>query len=820
MDYMEPSRQKLFLIDGNAVAYRAFFAIRDLSTSYGQPTNAVYGFLNILQKLIRETGPDYLACVFDAPGETFRHRLFAEYKVNRPGMPENLVSQLPLIKEALAAYRIPTLEEPGLEADDILRRLAIQAAGAGLEVFLVTGDKDLLQLVNDRIKVYHPQSGEILDRDRVAERFEGLTPEKIPELMALAGDSADNIPGVKGIGEKTALPLVRRFGSVENLYANLDQVASPALRRKLEAGREMAFLSRRLTELKPEPGEAAEPLDLAGLARREPDQPKLAEIFQRLEFKKMLREVSADGETGPDELLFLEAAGAEDKGALDLAAETAYRPRRTTGFEALLGDPAAFRADLADPKIFKAGTDLKAKRHRLTEAGLNLEGPLFDFGLAAALCEEPAPAGSPAEVCRHFGGRLKELGLARLFHEVEMPLLPVLAAMEREGIYLDAGYLQELGRHFRETLASLESEIFRQAGAAFNLNSPQQLAGVLFETLKLPPARKTRTGFSTDNAVLTALLPLHPVISLIINHRQLAKLNSTYVETLPGLVDPRDGRLHTTFNQVGAVTGRLSSERPNLQNIPTESAEGVSIRRAFRRQNPGDRLYAFDYSQVELRLLAHFSGDPGLLAAFQAGRDIHQETAAVIFNKEPGAPVTAAERRTAKVVNFGILYGMSAFGLSQQLSIAPEVAQEFIDAYFKRHTGVRDWIGRTLAGARETGLVTSLLGRRRSVPEINSRRTAQRGLAERTAINTPLQGTAADLVKLAMVRVSRDLAGRGLRSRMILQIHDELLFEGPESEASELADLVRRDMETVLELAVPLQVTAAAGETWADLEPI
>lgn len=817
---MEPSRQKLFLIDGNAVAYRAFFAIRELSTSYGQPTNAVYGFLNILQKLVRETGPDYLACVFDAPGETFRHRLFAEYKVNRPGMPENLVSQLPLIKEALAAYRIPTLEEPGLEADDILRRLAIQAAEAGLEVFLVTGDKDLLQLVNDRIKVYHPQSGEVLDRARVAERFEGLPPEKIPELMALAGDSTDNIPGVKGIGEKTALPLLRQFGSVENLYANLDQVASQSLRRKLEAGREMAFLSRRLAELKPEPGEAVGPLDLAGLARREPDQPKLAEIFQRLEFKKMLREVSADGAgAGPDELLFLEPVGPAAKEALDLAAEAAYRPRRTAGFEAVLGDPEDFRADLADARILKAGAELKAKWHRLTEAGLEMKGPLFDFGLAAALCEEPAPGGGPAVACRHFGGRLKELGLSRLFHEIEMPLLPVLAAMERDGIYLDAGYLQELGRHFQETLASLEKEIFRQAGTPFNLNSPQQLAEVLFNTLKLPPARKTRTGFSTDNAVLTALLPLHPVISLIINHRQLAKLNSTYVETLPGLVDPRDGRLHTTFNQVGAVTGRLSSERPNLQNIPAESAEGISIRRAFRRQKPGDRLYAFDYSQVELRLLAHLSEDPGLLAAFQAGRDIHQETAAVIFNKEPGAAVTASERRTAKVVNFGIIYGMSAFGLSQQLGIAPEMAQEFIDAYFKRHTGVRDWIGRTLAGARENGLVTSLLGRRRSVPEINSRRATQRSLAERTAINTPLQGTAADLVKLAMVRVSRHLAGRGLESRMILQIHDELLFEGPAAEAAELADLVRRDMETVLELAVPLKVTAAGGETWADLEP-
>lgn len=787
--------EKLFLIDGNAVAYRAFFAIKNLSTSYGQSTNAVLGFLNILNRIIRETAPDYLACAFDSPGETFRHQVFAEYKVNRPGMPEELVSQLSLIKEVLSAYQIPILEQPGLEADDILKDLAVMGSEKGFQVYIVTADKDLLQLVSERIKVFHPQTYEIMDREKVQERF-GLPPEKIPDLMALTGDSIDNIPGVKGIGDKTAIPLIQRFGSIENLYQHLEEVSSEVVRQKLVEGKESAFLSKRLATLFGTPSFTSIPSDFSEYHLQNPDKPKLAEIYRRLEFRKLLKEVEIS--PAVDYLLFI--------------------PGDTVDFGALLQNPEPYLSSLTSPDVLKAGANLKDKLHQLH---LKLSPPFFDFNIAAALCEKQAPSADPKEALHFYQNELRAQGLIKLFEEVEMPLLPVLAKMEETGVYLDIPYLQELGQHFDEVLKNLESEIFRMAGQPFNLNSPAQLSIVLFENLKLPVVKKTKTGFSTDSSVLDTLAPLHPVIPLILNYRQIAKLNSTYVRALPELVSPEDNRLHTTFNQVGAATGRLSSEKPNLQNIPLATPEGGSIRRAFCRQNPGDILCSFDYSQIELRILAYLSGDSLLVSAFQEDRDIHTETAHIIFHLssplEGEGDISPEQRRIAKTVNFGIIYGMSAFGLAKELRISPEEAQNFITAYFEKYAGVKVFIDRTIKSAREKGYVTTLLGRRRSIQGINSRRNNERLLAERLAVNTPIQGSAADIIKVAMVKIDRDLTSQNLRGRMILQIHDELLFEIPETEKEIWIPLVKDAMEKALPLSVPVKVSVKSGRNWQEM---
>ncbi len=808
----------LFLIDGNAVAYRAFFAIKDLSTSYGQPTNAIFGFVNMLNRLIKEHNPDFLACAFDSPGKTFRHRVFEEYKVNRPGTPERLASQFPLIKEVLSAYRIPVLEEEGLEADDILNRVARVASEKGFFVFIVTADKDLLQLVNERIKVIHPQTYQIFDHQKVIEKF-GLPPERIPDLMALTGDPIDNIPGVKGIGEKTAIPLIKEFGSIENLYQNLDRVKSDWLRQKLEEGRESASLSKRLATLPvclTEAGETRrerEGFDPESFRLKEPDKDSLARLFRRLEFKKLLSEIAAAEDT--DYLLFVSGKTFSGK-VIDLSQ--------------ILSDPKPYLGSLTSPEVVKAGFNLKEKLHQLRKVLRPQKvdiGPLFDFAVAAALCEKQ-PLQSDHEAIYHFFSReLKALGLEHLFYQVEMPLLPILADMEETGVFIDILYLKELGRHFETLLADLSDQIFRLAGQPFNLNSPSQLAKILFEDLKLPVGKKTKTGFSTDSSVLESLSAFHPIVPLILKYRQISKLNSTYVQTLPNLVSPEDGRLHTTFNPIGTITGRLSSEKPNLQNIPLATPEGSSIRRAFCRQKEGYLLCSFDYSQIELRILAHLSGDRLLRQAFLEDRDIHSETARVLFHKAADPKeeaslleITPQERRIAKTVNFGVFYGMSAFGLSQQLNISPEEAQRFINAYFDRYSGVKEFLERTIQFAREDGYVTTILGRRRSLPGIKSQRANERLLSERFAVNTPVQGSAADIIKLAMVKITPLLTRENFQGKIVLQIHDELLFEIPEGELKPLATVVKEVMENVLSLSVPLKVSVKAGLNWQEMKEV
>lgn len=832
----------LILVDSNAVAYRAFYALPALSNSHGEPTGAVLGFIKAVRRLEREHRPSMLVCVFDSPGPTFRHALFADYKIDRPGMPDPLAAQLPVIRRLLEASGIPVLEESGLEADDIIAALARRAAGEGFSVGIATADKDLLQLVSESVRVIHPGGGPPLGPAEVEAKF-GFSPEMMPAFLALAGDASDGIPGVRGIGAKTALRLISRFGGLAEIYRQLEKVEPESLRRKLEAGRESAFLGFRLADLGRDEASFPGPPGWDALERREPDRERLAAMLERLEFRQLLEEEGLAGAgdgTGRDEsLLFLPDRARGETAGLS-------RPREID-FEELAASPGEWLELLRAPGVVKAGTGLKDKIRVLLRAGISgLTGAsravsaglfdepgdagspepypfmtLFDLEIASALVEARPPAGSSLPESVAFLSRLlSESGTSRLFEAVEMPLLPVLAEMEEAGIFLDRDHLAVVSRETGRELEALEKEIFSQAGGEFNLNSPAQVARVLFTDLGLAPGRRTKSGFSTDTSVLRSLSGAHPVVPLILRHRHLARLASAYLDSLGGLVDPRDGRLRTTFNQAGAATGRLSSEKPNLQNIPAATPEGARIRRAFRSAGESERLVSFDYSQVELRLVAHFSGDETMCRAFGEGRDIHRETARALFPGDPPGGAPDGGRRLAKAVNFGVLYGQGAPGLSRQAGIGLEEARRFIELYFGRFPGVASYFEKVVSDARRDGFVTTIMGRRRLLPGLNSPRPAEKAAAERMAVNTPVQGSAADIIKLAMVRVSRLVRAAGLPAKMLLQVHDELLFECPAREVGRLVSLVVPAMQEAVELRVPLVVTARGGLNWADLEPV
>jgi len=886
---------RAFLIDGTAFCYRAFYAIRVLSTSDGRPTNAVYGFARMLQALREKERPDYLAVAFDVGKPTLRHEKFEGYKIHRKPMPDPLIAQIPLVKRLLEASRVPMFEREGYEAEDVLGTIAKQIIGAGLEVLLVTGDKDALQLVNSHIKVYNPHRHDsvVLDAEAVRARY-GVGPERMVELMALMGDETDNIPSVPGIGEKTAAHLLQRFGSLEALYDRLDEVEPPARRASLAASRKQVELSRELARIS-----TGVPLDvrLDDLRPQEPDWRALRALFRELEFKQLLasldeRVSAAAGPTTPVQTLTtvqdVERCLRELRGASPAAFWCRAVPGATDGAPggsvtgvmlALAGharsawamplDRDALRSPawqrvsewLADPGAPKISHDAKAAHRALGPLGVSLQGIVGDTMLAAHLLnpartnqtlsdlsEEylheplgplPKPDRDPTWLADSTGhgapvghracailrlhtllaARLADIGLEELYRTLELPLLGVLAKMEAVGIAVDLAHLAGLRASMDTQLARLTQEIYRLAGSEFNLNSPKQLAQVLFERLRLPVVKRTKTGPSTDSDVLQRLAAQHPLPRQLMHYRELAKLVSTYVEALPRLVNRTTGRLHTTFNQTATATGRLSSSEPNLQNIPVKTELGRSIRKAFI---PGFRdglLLAADYSQIELRILAHLSQDAQLLEAFRQGRDIHRVTASLLYGL-PEADIQPEQRNAMKAVNFGILYGMSAHGLSQELGIPFEEAQAFIAAYFERYPDVRRYLDRQLEQARREGFVQTLLGRRRYIPELNSPDGMVRQFGERMAINAPIQGTAADLIKRAMVQLDERLERERLSGRMVLQVHDELVFETPRSELDRLARLVRQTMEGAISLDVPLTVTLEAGPTWLDLSPL
>lgn len=836
----------LVLVDGHSNLYRAFYAIRaGLTAPDGTPTGATLGFLRMHHKLLREFSPTHVAVAFDSGGETFRTRLDTSYKAQRPPMPEDLQVQVPLTMEALELLGTRVVQVAEVEADDVLGSLAVQAAAAGLEVVLASGDKDLMQLVGPGIRLWHTRLERLLDEAGVEEVF-GVPPAQVVEVLALMGDSSDNVPGCPGIGDKGARELIRRWGSVAALYEHLDDVTPARARTALTAHRELVERSRELVRIRTDLDLPCQPGDLAvGCI----DLPGITALYRRLGFSALLAdlgEAAAPQErppepmsvrsTSPDELWRTvgpadTVAVALDQSSFALATATDIRTCETVGAPALAGLESAGREVWCH--------DVKALLSRIRPHRPARTDQVRDSMLAGYLLGPGEPQGLPALCARHqiplpaapgpveeaqavlrlapvLAGRLAALELTELFEDLELPLAPVLERMEHTGILLDTAVLADLAGRLERSLADLEREIHATAGVAFNINSPQQTGEVLFERLRLPVVRRTAKtrAASTDADVLQELARRgHRLPALLLEYREQAKLRSTYVDALPRQVGP-DGRIHCRFNQAVTATGRLSSSDPNLQNIPVRTGLGREVRRAFTAPS-GWLLLAADYSQIELRVLAHLSGDPSLVAAFNRGEDIHQATAALIFNIIPEL-VSTEQRRAAKTINFGLIYGMGAFALGRDLGVSAGEAQHFIDAYFTRMPRVKGFMEETTAAARREGVVRTLFGRPRWIPGLDSRNAQVRGNAERQACNAPVQGTAADIIKRAMVALDRDLIARRLPARLLLQVHDELVLEVREDAREEVAEVVRQAMEGAADLVVPLRVDSAYGASWAD----
>ncbi len=887
-------RERLFLIDGAHALYRSFHAIRGLTTSEGFPSNAVFGFVQIVQKVIKDYEPDYLAVAFDLPGPTFRHEIYPEYKANRPPPPEDLVVQIPWIKKILEAYRIPCIERQGYEGDDVMATLARHARDQGIEAILVSGDKDLHQLVGGGIRVLEPRKGVFLGPDEVAAQY-GIPAARLTELFALTGDKVDNLPGLPGVGPKTASSLLQQFGSLEEIIRRAEEIEKPKLRKAVQEGSETLRKTRELVEL-----DSAVPLEVSprDLRRVEPDLPSLRDLFRRFEFQRFLEELPAEkkltdaryetvlDEKALDDLIDL-LAGTREGFALDLETTSKEAMRaRPVGFSFCVAGDRAFyvpvahsylgapeqlslshvlerlRPVLEDPDLPKFGQNIKYDLLVLKGQGAGVEGVGFDTMIASYLLdpsvrghgldalamtyldhkmlsyeevtgkkgasqlgfEEVEIEKAATYACEDahatyrlttlLGEKIREEAFEYLFHEVEIPLIEVLTEMEFVGVRIDVPHFQELSAEFREELARLEGEIHELAGGPFNINSPKQLGAVLFEKMKLSSPRRTKTGYSTDVKVLTRLAGEHPLPRLILDYRSLSKLLFTYVEALPKLIHPETGRIHTSFNQAVTATGRLSSSDPNLQNIPIRTPDGRRIRQGFVPEE-GMRMLSADYSQIELRILAEISGDERLREAFRREEDVHRHTAGLLFGCKP-EEVSGEMRRKAKVINFGVIYGMGQNALADQLGIGRDEARAFIDQYFRTYEGVKAWREACLEQAREKGYVATLLNRRRYLRDILSENPGIRSLAERTAVNTPIQGTAADMIKVAMVRLFRRLHKEGLRTRMLLQVHDELVFEVPEDEREGVKPLIREEMEGVMPLDVPMRVDMETGNNWSE----
>jgi DNA polymerase-1 len=893
------ARKKLVIIDGSSLIYRAFFALPPLTTADGTPTNAVYGYTTMLLKLLEEEKPDVLLVALEG-GRTFRHATYADYKAQRPRTPDDLAVQTPLARAVTDAFRIPIIQHTGYEADDVIGTVTCRARDAGYEVLVVTGDLDALQLVNDHVKVLVNRRGitdaQLYDQKAVEERY-GLKPSQLPDFKALKGDTSDNIPGIAGVGDKTATALISQYGSVENLMEHAEEVSAARVRTNLIEGREKAVLYKQLATIVTDL-----PLELKfdEWAYEGPDLPRARELFDRLEFRTLAGRLPAAARGGAPEPEVQPAAVPWRRVETDAELREWVERARATGVLAFRSlstpvpgrgpvlralalsaggetvalapapdeDSSTLNAQGSPPSLFDfseetwtpppailelvrevstRGHDLKREMHALGEAPVRVG---FDTLLAAYvlnpgrasyrledLTREHLRRGIPssdpleqlacqaaaiADLAEPMRTRLAEEELERVYADLELPLVPILAEMERVGVAVDCDELRGLSGRLAARIEALERQAHEAAGQPFNLGSPKQLQKVLFEDMNLPSGRKTKTGYSTDSDVLmdlAAQFPENRLPELILEWREMAKLKSTYADALQSLADPRDGRVHTHLNQAVAATGRLSSSDPNLQNIPIRTEVGREIRAAFVAA-PGMKLLSADYSQIELRIMAHVCRDPELVRAFQEDRDVHAATAASVFSV-PLEHVTADQRRSAKTVNFAVLYGQREFGLSRQLRIPTREARELIEAYFARFPGVLMYAQSTLSQARKWGFVCTLppYCRKRYIPGIHAGNRNERMAAEREAVNAPIQGTAADIIKAAMIRIDRVLRERKLRSRMILQVHDELLFEiAPEEEAG-MCGLVREEMESAFELSVPLRVEVKTGANWRDVEP-
>jgi DNA polymerase-1 len=875
---MPSERKKLFLVDAMAHIFRAFYApMNRMSAPSGIPTKVPFLFANILRRLLKDYEPDYLGIVFDTKGPTFRDKLFEKYKAQRPPMPDDLSVQIPYVRKLCEAMRLPILEFQGYEADDVIGALAMQGAKKQLEVLIISNDKDMMQLVGNNVRTLRTGSGgakaDVFVDEKKVEEILGVPPQKVIDLMALMGDTVDNIPGAKGIGEKGATELIQKYGSVENALDHADEVSNKRYREALQQQRAQVMMSKQLATIATDvPLE----LDLQALERREPDVAVLATLYRELGFNSLLRELGseavassapadAESTTKADYAQFANVAEfreylaklpAKQPVAVWLNLETGEREAEGFGtriasieISPIAGEGRSVWLDekgealmalaplLADSKRPKIVHDAKLFQ-LLTERAANIQHAtqLYSYLLRPTTANHnfadvvmrqfnAMMGGGPGERADYLQrlapalqAQVQEQKLVGVYEKIDLPLARVVADIERTGIRVDPKELDKMSQSMEREIRRLEKEIWKLAGSEFNVNSPAQLAEILFDKLNLQtnPRRGKAKARSTAVEVLEDLSTQHALPAKIIEYREIAKLKSTYVDALPRLIHPETGRLHTSFSLTGTATGRLSSSDPNLQNIPIRTELGREIRAAFVAEK-GKVLLSADYSQIELRIMAHFSKDPVLVEAFRNGEDIHARTAQEVFGVGPLAQ-TAEHRRAAKAINFGIIYGLSPFGLAQQLGIEQKEAAKFINAYFTRYRGVKEYLDNILAETRKTGMAKTLFGRIRPMPEINSPQMQLRNFAERTALNSPLQGTAADLIKLAMINIDARLADEKFEAKMILQVHDELLFETPVRERSKLEKLVKEEMEGVHKLAVPVVVETGSGPNWRDLE--
>ena len=887
-----PPKPTLFLIDGNNYIFRAFYAIPSLTNSKGFPTNAIYGFATMLIRIIKEWKPDYIAVAFDVKGPTFRHEAYELYKATRRAMPETLIPQIPYIKDMIRGFSIPVLEKQGIEADDVIGTLARRYSEQGMKVVIVSGDKDMMQLVGENVVIIDTMKDKVYDATAVREKF-GVPPEKVVEIMGLTGDASDNIPGAPGIGPKGALRLIEEYGTIENVLQNVDRIKNAKAKECIRRYREQIIMSRELARIRTDEDI---PFELADSRSGNPDREVLKDLFKEFEFSSLLQElmlreeqmagqyetilaktalIGADEEirnTGSFSLdLILSSPEAMRAGIVGIA--LGIRPGKAVYVplgHSYAGAPSQLTEEqvwnvisplLGNAAILKHGHDLKTIKIVLERHGLSLCGLGYDT-LVGAYVLNPSHRSFelPDLVQDHLNRRImtvKEIAgsgvkqlppdiiavdkmetyaclradailslvaslsdeLARedligLFRDLETPLIPILAGMEEKGVLIDDGLLRAMSMELQQLLEISADKIYRLAGERFNIQSPKQLQHILFDKLRLAKGKKTKEGYSTDVDVLSSLARHHELPAEILAYRSISKLKSTYIDALPVLVHPQTGRVHTSYNQAVTATGRLSSSNPNLQNIPIRTVEGKRIRQAFIAP-AGSRLVSADYSQIELRVLAHLSEDRTLIDAFHSGEDIHSRTASTIFGVFPEL-VNEEMRRQAKVINFGILYGMSAFGLAKELNLTQKLAQVYIDEYFRKYEGVKRYLDQILEQARQDGYVCTLMNRRRYLPEINAANANIRQFAERMAVNTPIQGTAADLIKLAMIRIAGRLGTQNLTAAMIMQVHDELVFEVAEEEVETVIELVREEMEQVMVLRVPLKVSVSYGRNWDD----
>jgi len=861
------SVSRLFLIDAHAICYRSFFAIKELRNTKGQATNAVYGFVAALKKILREYQPQYLAVCFDMKGKTLRQEKYAEYKIQRPAMPDDLISQIPIIKDIVAAYNLPVIEMEGYEADDIIATVARRFKDDDLEIVIVSDDKDMFQLVNDRVKILSSRQDGIMGMAQ-AQQVLGFNPRLIPDYLALAGDQVDNIPGVKGIGEVSAKNLLAQYGSLKEILNHADELKPERVRQAISAQKDMAYLSYSLALLE---DKAPVEFELEKMRVVSPQESRLRDIFTEMEFRKfaadldltsteVVEKVAVKRITDEAEWASWSKVAAKDKyfsfycEALSVPGEIApprkiFLSGKSGKVYEILTDNQDWLAELwQNSEVVKVTDDIKEQLKRLAPETV-FKGQVFDVMLAGYLASpsrgnydltglaweylkknvpqdpEPEPALNvmiTAELYPLMAEELKKRDLVKLFDELEVPLAFVLSKMEQEGVSIDEKLLSRLSSETSKRIDALTKDLYALAGEEFNLNSPKQLSHILFEKLKLPAVKKTKTGFSTDEGVLLKLAQGHELPAKLLEYRQLSKLRSTYIDALPKLVNPATGKVHASFNQAVAETGRLSSSNPNLQNIPIRTDLGRQIRGAFIPSvtSAKDRvIISADYSQIELRILAHLSGDENLKKAFANNEDIHAYTAAQVLDVKE-SEVDAEMRNRAKRVNFGIIYGMSAFGLAKDLGISNKEAQDFIDRYFIRYPDVKKFMDNEIVKCKKLGYVTTILNRRRYIPDINSPNIGLRQFAERQAINTPVQGSAADMIKLAMIEIAAELEKGKFASRMIITVHDELVFDAVLSEEKRLTAMIRERMENTMPLSVPIVVSLKKGKNWLETEKI